>query len=704
MNLAIQSGDWERFPAIVEREWDRRDSYDPTLLLRLASLAAETDASTSRALELARLAASKVPNDPIVLMNAYSLAVQLGRDHDADPSWVARATELSTDSGPVHRVDMRTLVQEMMPANRERERLIERNLIQGEVPLHMAAAVLHTPLARILLDLPKRNTEQNDGRRRTIIPTISGARRIVALHPSWEVGMDATCMMVLGFLGLLRMVLNAFDRIVLSPETMILLLNERRRVRFHQPSRIKDAEEIRDLIGKGQLKLLKVTAQPPQWLVEEVGQDLAEMLEQARKDKGYVVHPGPIYQLRTFLERQAELREYGSLLLSTTDLARLLFEAGKIDNDLHEQAREYLIVRDKNQAEGLAGSIPVIDSPIYLDDLAVTYLQKANLLQPICRSGANVQVHPSMSEEQLALVAAGREGERLNETIGDILSALREAIESGKAVFLPRQDPDDEKLGSLSGFLSDTGTCDIICIDDRYLNRHGILTDKKGRNVPIASTLDLIAYLEDQRLIDTAKRQALLHKLREAGFGLIPVVPDELERFLRAATFNEDNTLRENAELRVIRQYLMRIRSLDMIQSSLESPFLTQLRLASILTIRRLWQDDAVPIDRAVTLTNWAWDNVSASPLDWEYAVQSGDDNLGVRQKYVSYLTPLFSPMGRINPVRQSAFLQWLEQAVIAPLLPANDRLIDDLADRLKLEITRLVKRLSDEDTASSDR
>lgn len=703
-NLAIQSGDWERFPAIVEREWERRDSYDASMLLHLASLAAEADASADRAFELAKLAASKAPDNPSILMNAYSLAIQLGRDHDGDPAWVARASELSTESGPVHRVDMRTLVEKMVPANRERERLIERSLLQGEVPLHMAADVLHMPLSRILLDLPKRNTEQTDGRRRVIIPIVSGARRIVGLHPAWAVGLDVTSMMVLGFLELLRMVLGAFGRIVLSPETMVLLLNERRRVRFHQPSRIKDAEEIRELVGKGQLKPWKATTQPPQWLVEEVGQDLAEMLEQARIDNSRVVHPGPIYQLRTFLEKQAELREYESLILSTTDLANLLLEAGKISHDLHRQAKMYLLAHDKNQERASSTSRSVLDSPIYLDDLAVTYLQHAKLLSSVCRSGIDVRVHPSMSEEHSALVTASREGERLNEQIGEILSALREAIKTGKAVFLPRQDADDEKIGSLSHFLSDTGTCDIICIDDRFMNRHGILTDKKGRNVPIMCTLDLIGHLENQGLVDTPTRQAALHKLREAGFGLIPVTLDELERFLRTANFDPDNNLIESAELRGIRQYLMRVRSLDMIQSPLEAPLLTQLRLTSILAIRRIWQDYAVTIDRAATLANWVWDNVSPSPVDWERAAQSGEDDSAVIQKYVSYMIPLFSPIGISNIDRHGAFVEWVERAVVAPLLPANNRLIDHLADSLKMEINKLVKRLSNEDPPNSDR
>src|SRR5689334_20318460 len=157
----------------------------------------------------------------------------------------------------------------------------------------------------------------------------------------------------------------------------------------------------------------------------------------------------------------------------------------------------------------------------------------------------------------------------------------------------------------MAHFLSDTGPCDIICFDDRLMNRHGFLTDKKGRNVPIMCTLDLIDHLENQGLIDTATRQAALHKLREAGFGLIPVSLDELEGILCKANFSSDNNLIENVELRVIRHYLMRIRSLNLVQFPLEEPFLTQLRLTCVLMIRRLWQDDDLPVERVVALTDW---------------------------------------------------------------------------------------------------
>src|SRR4030067_2996124 len=43
MNLALQSGDWEHFSAIVDREWDRRNEHSPDTLISLARLASDSD-------------------------------------------------------------------------------------------------------------------------------------------------------------------------------------------------------------------------------------------------------------------------------------------------------------------------------------------------------------------------------------------------------------------------------------------------------------------------------------------------------------------------------------------------------------------------------------------------------------------------------------------------------------------------------------
>ena len=102
LNIALQTGDWERFPAIVDREWHKRDARGAQMLLRLASLASQADATAERAFELARLAAEKAPDDPQILVGAYVLATQVGREADADPQWIARASTMSSEHGRRH--------------------------------------------------------------------------------------------------------------------------------------------------------------------------------------------------------------------------------------------------------------------------------------------------------------------------------------------------------------------------------------------------------------------------------------------------------------------------------------------------------------------------------------------------------------------------------------------------------------------------
>ena len=147
---------------------------------------------------------------------------------------------------------------------------------------------------------------------------------MVQMHSEWVVGLDITSLMVLGYLELLKKTLTTFRRVVLAPETMTLLLNERRHVRFHQPSRVEEAEEIRALIDEGHLRMEQSLPKPPEWLINEIGRDLAEILEAARVAGGRVVHPYPIFSVQTFMEREADLQDYAELVLSTKAFMQLV--------------------------------------------------------------------------------------------------------------------------------------------------------------------------------------------------------------------------------------------------------------------------------------------------------------------------------------------------------------------------------------------
>jgi tetratricopeptide (TPR) repeat protein len=700
INIALQSGEWERFSSIVEREWPKRGELQPETLIRLASLAAEADATANRAVELMRLAVNKGSSDPHLLMAAIDLSYRLGREGEELGEWLSRAIALSSEEGPVRALDMRTLLKEWMPAHRERQRSIQESWLKGKVPLHIAATGLNVPLSYLLIGLPRSNAPVQDGRRRTVIPIVSGVRQPVLARPEWTIGVDVSSVMVLAHLGLLQEVIEGFQQIILAPDTMFLLLKERNRVRFHQPSLVKKAQEILALIGTGQLQLAEPLPSPPQWLSEEVGTDLAQLLQAAHGSQGRVVRPRPIHKLHSFLEEAAQLGEYEHLVLSTVALERLLYRRGDLDETTHERTALYLLSQDHDTSSDV--EVSVLEQPLYLDDLAVGYLHSAGLLPALVNCGLDLRIHPTLRQEQSDLIATHREGERLAEAIEEIRLTLRDALQTGKAGFLTRHDPtaDEarvlEAAPTLGQFMLGTGPCDALLFDDRYLNRNGAFLDRGGKSVPILCVLDILRHLQTQGGLTPDERHNMLHSLRQAGFALVPVEPDELKRLLTSSVhWQQNGSFDESAELRVIRQTLARVRSLDMLLHPGEMAFLMALRHTSLWVISQLWIDEDLPVERATQLTDWVWRHVAPSPLDWHE--DRGNEAL------LPYLSLLVQPLPIINKERREAFRTWIEERALKSLLPANASVLARLAALVGLQIEGGSDRIAVEGRASSD-
>jgi len=694
INLAIQLGDRGRFAAIIDREWPRRDIYKSSHLLQLATIASDVDVIADRAIELAKLAVEKSQEDPQVLTAAYFLAVQLGRENQPEiAKWIADAIAKSTENGPVTKVNIRTIAEEMMPAHRERTRKIEEALLQGQIPLHVASDILNVPLSHIFLAIPYLNSGQPDGRRLTIIPIISETRQPVRIDKEWIVGFDITSIMVLWYLDILPIIFKAFKKVILAPDTMTFLLNERRKVRFHQPSRVNRAEELRQF----RLKIVQNIPEPPNWLIEEVGQDLAELLQLAKTSGGYVIRPSPIHKLSTFMDMEADIKDYSELILPTITFVKMLRDRGYIDSGTYERARTYLYAHDRGN--NITFDLSLLDKPLYLDDLAAIYLQEAGILQPVHDKGINIQIHPSLISEQERLITASREGKKLAERLDGIRSVLRTALDDGTAIFLPRSRYDEEKLtasrfqSTLEQFLNNTGQCDAICIDDRFINKHAMLLDKKGAKAATICMNDVLYHLENQGLISKTERQERLHRLREAGFGFVAIDPDELESIMRKSAIGPGNELIESAEMRVLRQTLMRIRSLDMIQQPLETPFLDRLRLCCLIVLIRLWRDVNLPIDKTCAISDWLWCNIAPSPLDW--TTRHGKTDVKAEMEaFARHIANLFVPMPKEGGDRQEAFRNWMEISVLESLLPANPSLVDTIAAFVRMFIEELIEEL----------
>lgn len=690
INIAIKSGEWERLSAIVEREWDQRENLTPSLLLRLATVAAEADATPSRALELAKLAARKAPDDPQVLISAYVLAVQIGREEEVDPSWVQRAAELSNEQGPVHKLAIKTVVEEMVPANRKLVSEINTKLLRGEIPIHFAVGAWGIPLSRLLIDLPTRNEREVDGRQRVLIPLFSGGRQPQDISDEAVVGVDVTTLMLLGWLDVLEEVMSAIGRILIPSSTMIFLLNERRRVRFHQPSLVRRAEHVRDLISKGRLKLASELPKPPEWLVKEVGIELAELVEAARQQNSVVIHAGVIYKVGAYMEEEAQLKEYAPFVLSLDTFLEQMHEAGRLTDD--EFQRGTAALKAFGSSLPTATGTPGRPTSVFLDDLALTYLGNAGILEAITASGTTLYVHQSTKSEQDALLSANREGERLADKLDRIRTTLRDLLDRGQIGFLPGGLSRDNERDSdtLTEFCRNARDCDVICIDDRFANRFLALTDDSGASRPLVCTLDLIRRLVSAGRISESRRATLEHRLRAGGAALIEVNESELYRLLRSAKVDSSGELVESAELRILRQYLARLRVLEILQVPLETSFFNRLHDTSIRIIRKLWEDVSLEEEHVLAASEWAVRYICPNPLEWFPNLRDVSQADQADIAFATHIKFLIAPLVNAPSERCRLFADWLDRAVVAPLRPSNSEVIQAIVELCKSQLEQL--------------
>ncbi len=681
INIAISSGDWERVPAILDREWPRREVHDPATLINLAQLAGQHGQTSDRALQLAKLAAEKAPDDPRILAAAHWLHFQLGRDDEANPDWLVRASELSSAAeGPLWRVGLQNLVDEWIPKRRDYLREVERKWRSGEIPMGLAADRLNESLVRLLRYIPNQNITELDGRRRVILPIIAGGRDPIELQEDWTIGLDVTSIMVLTHLDLLETTFDAFRHIKLAPDVMEFLFRERVEVRFHQPSRIRAAKQVRELQNRGQLRAADDLAVPPKTITDEVGLELATLLQMARHENGKVICVLPIHRLGSLMEQQADTNKYDDLIHSMMDLCRLLHDEGKIDATTYQRASSFLHSQGQSQHANLPRS--ALNGPIYIDGLVLSHLQSTNLLQPIAASGMDIRTHPDILEEANLLIEAGDVGNDLVKIIEEIRDVLRNAVESGAASFLPRTVEQAERVKKhgirfqvTASLLAGNTDCDALCIDDRYINGHPVLTDPTGRSVPIVCVLDVLRYLISRGCIGVTDHWTARHKLRQSGFAFVPIEPDELVHWLASARV-DDGQLKESAELRILRQTVTHIDTLSLTAQKEMIALSINVHRACSTAIERLWENASLTIERTTTLSDWVWRHLMMTAILGHKHIEQGDYTDWVRELISLRLGHLLLPRVIRSQDRRVHYTHWIERSVLAPLRPANMNII----------------------------
>ncbi|MCY4426046.1 MAG: hypothetical protein OXC05_03310 [Halieaceae bacterium] len=683
--IAFSSGDWERLTAIIDREWPRREHLPANVLMSLAWLAGQQEQVSDRALQLAMLAAEKAPSDPEILAVAYGLFFKLGRDADANPEWLRRAVELSSsDEGPVWSVDVKELTTDWLPRQHDYQQEVERKWLRGEIPMGLAASFVNMSLVQFFLRYQGQNFSHLDVRKQLILPIAAGVRSPVVIKENWSIGLDLTSVMALVYLDLLNETFDALHSLKLSPDIMECLWREREKVRFHQPSRIEAAKRILNLHDQGKLKAEENPPLPADNRSSEVGPELASLLELAKHKSGKVICVLPIRKYGPSLEQEADTSGYDDVIISITDFCTQLHDQGKIA--LADYHRAKLVLQRQIQTEPDNFAPLNFEDPFYIDRAALHYLEETKLLLPMAGAGLDIHVHPDVLAEMRSLSQTDDTSRYLVGKIEEIRCAIKDVVNSGKATYLPRATDQNEQIQEHETFVEATVSlfrgsafCDAICIDDRVYNQF-LTQSEPGREVSIICVLDILQHLASLERIDIVDYWTARHKLRQGGFGIIPLLTDEMAHWLREAKI-DDGQLVESVELRAIRQNITCVSTLDWTTPEEELSLANNITGTCMQVIFELGDDQSLAPQKATILTDWIWRKLMTTVIPGYRHFSPSDYPKWIREVMTKRLGCLFAPVPSRSQEHHVQYNNWIEQAVLGPLWPANTDLTESALD-----------------------
>lgn len=669
VNLGIGLGDWNSLSAYLANECQQKDNRSSHDLIGAAQLALHLGSPDAK--ELLFSAAAKAGDEAAVLAAAYFLASSGGWEDDpVVHQWLHRAAELSGDNGPIQRMSLKDVL-DSKPEWERRESETWQLLSRGDIPMFVAAQALNRSLVDLMLFPALANQSENDPRRRGAVPAYSGKRQPISLDFNGTIGMDATALLSLSFLNLMDVALDTLNEVYLPHSTLAWLFEEKRKAAFHQPSRIRGAHRVRDLLATNVLERFVPSTVPDSDLSAQVGDELARLITEAGREResGHpqciVVRSSPVHRVASLMEEEADLTAHAAVLSSCQAIVDKLRQKGQMTAEEERKARDYLRLHEKSwpgQPEIADGAV------LYLDDLAITYFLHLGMLGKLKAAGFKAIASPREEDESNQLISYEGINGQVNEVIERIRSGVNSRIESGKIKLGKRSNIEKEDARSISdhpslGVIALAKDCDLIITDDRFLNQHANIKHD-GSQAKIFCTLDLLDALVSSGTISPQDRSEYSTLLRRGGYFLVPVNEDELSAYLDAAGVHQDKVV-ETAELKAIRENVLRVRMSTWLQLPEEAPWLNTLLTTFIRVLKNQWNDDA-DIASVRARCDWIIDQIDVR--GWAHSLGGeGGDNL-VRVGRIAYIMLLLLSPADESPDIKDQYWNWIEERVLIPI------------------------------------
>lgn len=693
LQLSVSSGRWDEVGILLE-EANANAELTSQELIRYGHVATNLG-NISLAKQLVRRAVSIEGAGAEVYWNAYGLAVQGNWEGESDVrQWFQISlASADTEGSPVRSGSLAEL-RDMAPAWNEQTRQLERSVASGDMFLALAARQMNRPLASVMAGAAIANDAESDFRNISPIPAYAGVAR-AANRPPRTVALDASALLTLAQLNLLDACVALFTHVYLPHSVGVWLFTEASRARFHQPGQITNARRLLHSIARDEIKVTDSNTAFSKPLADEVGVDLAQLISacQADRDAGreaFVVRPTPLYRSGTLLEEVARVEPYQELLRSTLSIARSLQIFGGIEELDGERAVDYLKRHDQGWSN--EGLVPQ-GARLYLDDLAVNYLQQVGLLKLLANARFDVVIHSDMKAQAISLGAVEDSGEGVGDAIEKIRHFYVEGQAQGKVSVLPipNRDPEDLDDGRVEVtasvllsqmFVFDEGV-EAVVFDDRAVNRHLSFSYPNEKEVAVYTTLEVLGWLRDRDLIDDKQKWKCLSSLRRFGYLFIPTSVAELRAAVASSAVYEGK-LFESVAAKAIRENLLLARASGMLQMPYEMAWYTSHVANVSKAIGELWSEN---IDRGDASAKSLWLFELASYESFADRMLGGEsERRWVDLEALGLLRLLM--MVEIPEKDRSAYNQWLDEKFMADLATGRPRTFSSLCELVRRNIS----------------
>jgi hypothetical protein len=688
VNLAIASGAWETLLPYIEEEWLKKDERAADELMHTAHLAQFV--GSPRTKELVSAAVAKDAHNARVLMAAYLLATKAGwEDNDLVAEWFQQAVEHSGEKGPLQKMSLKEL-GDRKPEWDRRENEIWQQLSAGNIPIFAAANALNKSIIDMLLVPALANRIESDTRRRARIPAYSGGRQPLQYKDYKTIVIDPSALLTLGFLGILDTSCEVFEQIFIAHSTLGWLFQEKQRVSFHQPSRIKEASKIRGLLANQALNSFNCSVKIDSDLATEVGEELAAMIAetQAVSDSSnrqrLVIRTSPVHRIGSLMEEEVDLTAYYSNLCSCMAIVNKLKQKGQLTTTEERRARSYFNLHDKawlHQSEISDGAI------LYLDYLSVTHLQHAGLLEKMRPAGLNAYISAEKIKDINALLSYEELTSKVETVIENIRKFLAAGIQTGK-IKLGKAKHIDEAKSDILAFhptleiFGLANEADAIIVDDRFLNQHSQI-----ENADVLTTLDLFDVLKTKGYITSDKKFDYRTELRRAGYLFVPITNEELQHHFSSAEVN-DGRLIETAELRAIRENILQVRMSSFLQLPKEGFWLESLIRIFLHSLPAQWQAEN---DESTMLARSEWLIQIFDIRRWAHFLNIGNDPYLLKNAYCTQIMSLLLAL-LDNPSKvQARYWKWIEEHILKKIQEEEPELYSAIINQVKEFISSIV-------------